>query len=68
MYKIHVIYDEKPYEVFSYSDALDAFQTYLFKCVDVGFAKTSATYNLELPNGKMYTKNFVRGIGFVGGK
>lgn len=68
MYKIHVIYDEKPYEVFSYSDALDAFSTYLFKCVDVGFATNSATYNLELPTGKMYTKNFVRGIGYTGGK
>ena len=68
MYKIHVIYDEKPYEVFSYSDALTAFDVYLNKCVDVGYAKTSATYNLELPTGKMYTKNFVRGIGFVGGK
>jgi len=68
MYKIHVIYDGKTQEVFSYSDALDAFQTYLFKCVDVGFAKNSATYNLELPTGKMYTKNFVRGIGYTGGK
>jgi len=68
MYKIHVIYDGKPHEVYQYSDALDAFSTYLNRCVDVGFAIDSATYNLELPNGKMYTKNFVRGIGFVGGK
>ena len=62
MYKIHVLYDGKPYEVFQYSDALTAFDNYLNKCVDVGFATNSATYNLELPNGKMYTKNFVRGV------
>ena len=68
MYKIHVIYDGKPHEVIQYSDALEAFHTYLFKCVDVGFAKNSATYNLQLPDGKMYTKNFVRGVGYVGGK
>jgi len=68
MYKIHVIYDEKPYEVYQYADALDAFHTYLFKCIDVGFAEKSATYNLQLPDGKMYTKNFIRGVGFVGGK
>jgi len=68
MYKIHVIYDEKPFEVFQYSDALTAFDIYLNKFIDVGDAKEKATYNLSLPDGKMYTKNFVRGIGFVGGK
>jgi hypothetical protein len=28
------------------------------KCVDYGFAKEYATYNLSDPTGKMYTKSF----------
>jgi hypothetical protein len=28
------------------------------KCVDYGFAKEYATYNLSDPTGKMYTKTF----------
>ena len=68
MYKITVIYDEKTHEVYQYADALEAFHTYLFRCVDVGFAMNKATYNLTLPDGKMYSKNFVRGVGFVSAK
>jgi len=67
MYKISIIYDNEPAQVFQYSDALDAFKTYLFKCVDIGDAKEKATYNLSLPNGKMYSKNFNR-EGFVSAK
>jgi len=67
MYKISIILDGKLPQVFQYSDALEAFHTYLFKCVDLGDAKDTATYNLSLPNGKMYSKTFNTN-GFVSGK
>jgi len=67
MYKITILYDGNVEIVKSFSDALDAFSVYLFKCVDSGFANNSATYNLELPNGKMYSKTFDK-VGFVSGK
>jgi len=67
MYKISIILDGKSPQVFQYADALDAFHTYLFKCVDLGEAKDTATYNLSLPNGKMYSKTFNTN-GFVSGK
>ena len=50
MYKITILYDGNVKLEKSFSDALDAFSVYLFKCVDIGFANESATYNLELPN------------------
>ena len=67
MYKISVIWDNEPAQVFQFSDALDAWTDYLFKCIDIGGAKELATYNISLPNGKMYTKVFNRN-GFVSGK
>ena len=67
MYKLFTYYDGNLEHTEQYSDALQAFTTYLFKCVDKGNAKENATYNLSLPTGKMYTKNF-NSNGFVGGK
>jgi len=67
MYKISIILDGKLPQVFKYSDALDAFHTYMFKCIDLGDAKDTATYNLSLPNGKMYSKTFDKN-GFVSGR
>ena len=67
MYKLDTYYDGNLELSVKYSDGLEAFTDYLFKCIDVGFAKELATYNLTVPNGKMYTKNFNR-AGFIGGK
>ena len=67
MYKITTLYDGNVKTVNSFSDPLDAFSVYLFKCVDSGLANNFATYNLELPNGKMYSKTFDK-VGFVSGK
>jgi hypothetical protein len=67
MYKLDTYYDGNLELAVKYSDPLQAFSDYLLKCIDVGFAKELATYNLSLPNGKMYTKNFNR-AGFIGGK
>ncbi len=60
MYKLTTIYDGGiSKETYGYSDALEAFDAFA-RCVDVGFGMETATYNLTLPNGKMYTKNFDR--------
>lgn len=60
MYKLTTIYDGGiSKETYGYSDALEAFEAFA-RCQDVGFAMENATYNLTLPNGKMYTKNFDR--------
>jgi len=59
-YTITTAYDgEKPFHSFQFSDALAAFTVYL-DIKDWGEAKEYATYNLSLPNGKMYTKHFYR--------
>jgi hypothetical protein len=68
MYKITTTYDGNPvpHSIHSYADALDAFDSF-GRCTDWGFANEYATYNLSLPDGKMYTKNFYRN-GKVTGK
>ena len=63
MYKLFTYYDGKLEFTANFSDALEAFEAFA-RCKDVGFAIENATYNLEMPNGKMYTKNFDR-IGLV---
>ena len=59
MYKLFTYYDGKLEFTANYSDALEAFEAFA-RCKDVGFAIENATYNLEMPTGKMYTKNFDR--------
>jgi hypothetical protein len=66
MYRLDTYYDGKLEYTYQFADALQAFEAFA-KCYDVGFADELATYNLSLPNGKMYTKNFNR-AGFIGGK
>ena len=68
MYKLTTTYDGNtvPHSIHSFADALDAFESFA-KCVDWGFANEYATYNLTLPDGKMYTKWFSRS-GKIGGK
>lgn len=63
MYKLDVYYDGNLESTFQFSDALQAFESFA-RCKDVGFANEYATYNLSMPTGKMYTKNFNR-IGLV---
>ena len=66
MYRLDTYYDGNLEYTFQFADALQAFEAFA-KCYDVGFAKEFATYNLSLPTGKMYTKNFNR-IGLVSQK
>jgi hypothetical protein len=66
MYKLFTWYDGNLEFTHQFSDALLAFEAFA-KCKDVGFAKELATYNLSMPTGKMYTKNFNR-IGLVSTK
>ena len=66
MYRLDTYYDGNLEYTHKFADALQAFEAFA-KCYDVGFAKELATYNLSLPTGKMYTKNFNR-AGFIGGK
>jgi hypothetical protein len=68
MYKLTTTYDGNPapHSIHSFADALDAFESFA-KCVDWGFANEYATYNLTLPDGKMYTKWFSRS-GKIDGK
>ena len=67
MYKLSTAYDgNRPHHLIQLADALEAFNAFA-KCVDWGFANEYATYNLEMPDGKMYTKIFYRS-GKVGGK
>ena len=63
MYTLTTAYDgEKPFHSFQFSDALAAFDTFV-KINDWGMAKEYATYNLSMPDGKMYTKNYYRPTG-----
>ena len=66
MYRLDTYYDGELEFTHQFSDALQAFEAFA-KCYDVGFANEFATYNLSLPTGKMYTKNFNR-IGLVSQK
>jgi hypothetical protein len=66
MYKLFTYYDGNLEFTHQFSDALLAFEAFA-KCKDVGFANEFATYNLSMPTGKMYTKNFNR-IGLVSAK
>ena len=66
MYKLFTWYDGKLEFTHQFSDALLAFEAFA-RCKDHGFANKHATYNLELPSGKMYTKNFNQ-IGLVSAK
>ena len=60
MYKLTTAYDgQAPHHTIQLADALEAFNSFA-KCVDWGMANEYATYNLSLPDGKMYTKNFYR--------
>jgi hypothetical protein len=61
MYKITCTYDENPVPVgiWSYSDALQAFEEF-GKFIDWGFADKHSTVNLTMPDGKMYTRIFYR--------
>ena len=60
MYKITVAYDGlKPHYTQQFSDALEAFESFA-RYTDWGFAMEYSTVNLEMPNGKMYTKTFYR--------
>ena len=63
MYKLFTWYDGNLEFTHQFADALQAFEAFA-RCKDVGFANDVATYNLEMPNGKMYTKNFSR-LGLV---
>ena len=66
MYRLDTYYDGKLEYTYQFADALQAFEAFA-KCYDVGFADELATYNLSMPNGKMYTKNF-NVIGLVSAK
>ena len=59
MYKLFTYYDGKLEFTHQFNDALHAFEAFA-RCIDTGFAEETATYNLEMPSGKMYTKNFNR--------
>lgn len=65
-YVITTHYDGNYHSSFRYPDAVEAVNAWN-KCVDYGFAKNYATYNLLEPNGKMHTKNFYTD-GTVNGK
>jgi hypothetical protein len=56
-YALTTLYDGKLIHTLRVSDMLTAVDAWN-KCVDYGFAKEYATYNLSDPTGKMYTKTF----------
>ena len=56
-YSLTTSYDGELIHTLRVSDMLTAVNTW-DKCVDYGFAKEYATYNLSDPTGKMYTKTF----------
>jgi hypothetical protein len=62
MYKITCTYDGdiSTQLTWQHSDALQAF-TEFARFTDWGFADEYSTINLEMPDGKMYTKTFYRG-------
>lgn len=59
MYKLTTAYDGNVVHSYQFSDALAAFTVFL-ETKDWGFADEYATYNLTMPDGKMYTRNFYR--------
>jgi hypothetical protein len=56
-YSLTTSYDGELINTLRVSDMLIAVDAWN-KCVDYGFAKEYATYNLSDPTGKMYTKTF----------
>ena len=56
-YSLTTSYDGELVNTLRVSDMLEAVSAWN-KCVDYGFAKEYATYNLSDPMGKMYTKTF----------
>ena len=56
-YSLTTSYDGVLVDTLRVSDMLTAVDAWN-KCVDYGFAKEYATYNLSDPTGKMYTKTF----------
>ena len=56
-YSLTTSYDGVLVNTLRVSDMLQAVSAW-DKCVDYGFAKEYATYNLSDPTGKMYTKTF----------
>ena len=56
-YSLTTSYDGELINTLRVSDMLTAEDAWN-KCVDYGFAKEYATYNLSDPTGKMYTKTF----------
>ena len=65
-YSLTTLYDGELINTLRVSDMLTAVDAWN-KCVDYGFAKEYATYNLSDPTGKMFTKTFHRN-GTVGVK
>ena len=56
-YSLTTSYDGVLVNTLRVNDMLEAVSAW-DKCVDYGFAKEYATYNLSDPMGKMYTKTF----------
>ena len=56
-YSLTTLYDGELINTLRVSDMLTAVDAWN-KCVDYGFAKEYATYNLSDPTGKMYTQTF----------
>jgi len=56
-YSMTTSYDGELVHTLRVGDMLEAVRAW-DKCVDHGFAKEYATYNLSDPTGKMYTKTF----------
>jgi hypothetical protein len=56
-YALTTSYDGVLVNTLRVGDMLEAVKAW-DKCVDYGFAKEYATYNLSDPTGKMYTKTF----------
>jgi hypothetical protein len=56
-YSLTTSYDGELIHTLRVNDMLEAVNAW-DKCVDYGFAKEYATYNLSDPTGKMYTKTF----------
>jgi hypothetical protein len=56
-YSMTTSYDGELVHTLRVGDMLEAVDAW-YKCVDSGFAKEYATYNLSDPTGKMYTKTF----------
>ena len=56
-YSLTTSYDGELVNTLRVNDMLEAVGAWN-KCVDYGFAKEYATYNLSDPTGKMYTKTF----------